>query len=218
MLNKNLRFKRPIILYGNGETPEKPFVLKKLFESKSIICVDGGVDKIIKLGLKVKLILGDMDSIESDIETYKTNFFKLNDQSKTDLEKSLEWCIEFGIKELSLIGFSGGRDDHAMNTLLIIKSFSNRIDITYYTNYSMIKCIKSDTNFKTYPGQRISIIPTSENIKITTSGLEFPLKSTILRSPGHGISNIAKGHEFSINSQELVWVFFNIDELYKTNK
>ena len=218
MLNKNLKFKRPIFLFGNGEVPDNPLALKKLFQSESIICVDGGTDKLLKLGLNAKLILGDMDSLNSDIETYKTDFFRLNDQSKTDLEKSLEWCIESKIEELSLIGFSGARDDHAMNTLLAIQSFALQIDITYYTNYSIIKCVRDRATFKTYPGQIISIIPNSEDIKITTSGLAYPLKSTILKSPGHGISNIAKGPEFSINSNKLVWIFFNIDALGQTKK
>ena len=86
MLNKNLKFKRPIFLFGNGEVPDNPLALKKLFQSESIICVDGGTDKLLKLGLNAKLILGDMDSLNSDIDTYKTVFFRLNDP---DVKKAI---------------------------------------------------------------------------------------------------------------------------------
>ena len=207
-----LQFKTPIILFGNGVTPTHPAVLKKISEANSILCVDGGADKLEKIGYYPALILGDLDSLIHDPGKYKCDLMHLDDQSRTDLEKSLEWCFSRGIKDLSLVGFSGGRDDHTVAVLWTLLSYAHRMNLVLYSNYSTVQCVKDDASFNTFPGQIISIIPTNKNTKITTQGLKFPLNDSSLNSPGHGISNVADGDQCSIRSTEWVWVFFNFAE------
>ena len=62
--------KSPIILFGNGEVPSHPLVLNKLESFESIICLDGGTDKLIKLGYKPTCIIGDLDSLAKKPEDY----------------------------------------------------------------------------------------------------------------------------------------------------
>ena len=207
-----LQFKTPIILFGNGVIPKHPAVLNKISEANSILCVDGGVDKLEKNGHSPDLILGDLDSLIHDPGKYECDLIHLDDQSSTDLEKSLEWCFRRGIKDLSLVGFSGERDDHTMAVLWTLLSNSHRMNLVLYSNYSTVQCTKDDASFNTFPGQIISIIPTNKNTKITTQGLKFPLNNSSLNSPGHGISNVAEGDQCSIQSTEWVWVFFNFAE------
>ena len=207
-----LQFKTPIILFGNGVIPKHPAVLKKISEANSILCVDGGADKLEKIGHHPDLILGDLDSIIDEPGKYECDLIHLDDQSRTDLEKSLEWCCSRGIKDLSLVGFSGGRDDHTVAVLWTLLSYVHRMNLVLYSNYSTVQCAKDDASFNTFPGQTISIIPTNKNAIITTQGLKFPLNNSSLNSPGHGISNVAEGDQCSIQSTEWVWVFFNFAE------
>ena len=207
-----LQFKTPIILFGNGVIPKHPVVLNKISKAKSILCVDGGADKLEKIGHYPDLILGDLDSLIDQPEKYECDVIHLDDQSKTDLEKSLEWCFKRGIKDLSLVGFSGGRDDHNVAVLWTLLSYAHRMNLVFYSNYSTVECAKDDASFNTFPGQIISIIPTNKNTIITTQGLKFPLNNSSLNSPGHGISNVAEGDQCTIQSTEWVWVFFNFAE------
>ena len=87
-----LQFKTPIILFGNGVIPKHPAVLKKISEANSILCVDGGADKLEKIGHYPDLILGDLDSLIHDPGKYECDLIHLDDQYRTDLEKILEWC------------------------------------------------------------------------------------------------------------------------------
>ena len=207
-----LQFKTPIILFGNGVIPKHPAVLNKISEANSILCVDGGADKLEKIGHYPDLILGDLDSLIDQPGKYECDVIHLDDQSRTDLEKSLEWCFKRGIKDLSLVGFSGGRDDHNVAVLWPLLSYAHRMNLVFYSNYSTVECTKDDASFNTFPGQIISIIPTNKNTIITTQGLKFPLNNSSLNSSGHGISNVAEGDQCSIQSTEWVWVFFNFAE------
>ena len=150
--------KSPIILFGNGEIPSHPIVLNKIKGVGTIICLDGGADKLIKLGYKPTFIVGDLDSLSKKPEDYGCEFIALPEQSKNDLEKGLEWCLDKGIKDISLIGFSGLRDDHNTAALFALKSFSEKMDITMLTNHSAVHCIKGTSKFKVSKGQLISIL------------------------------------------------------------
>ena len=92
----------PIVLFGNGQPPVHPNEFLRLKKAGTIICTDGGADRLQKLGFKADYILGDMDSIAAmDNWTHAVKII-LEDQARTDLEKSLTWCVERGIRQLSL--------------------------------------------------------------------------------------------------------------------
>ena len=206
------QYKGPFVLFGNGETPTHTTPIKILKSAVTILCTDGGADKLKSLGFQPDLILGDMDSLSLAHESYNCEIVELMDQSKTDLEKSLEWCYENGIGELALVGFSGEQDDHNMAALWTLVSFFEKMELTFYSNSSKIKCVKSDTRINSFTGQTISIIPTKENIETSVSGLKYSINKTILKPPSFGTRNSAKGDHFSIQSNGPVWVFMNYAE------
>jgi len=166
-------------------------------------------DKLLELGYRPDYILGDLDSLALDLEDYSCKVINLNDQSKNDLEKGLEWCLKNEIKEVSLLGFSGLRDDHNAAALLFLKTFSYHMGLTMVTNFSTIQCINGKTRFKVSKGQVISIIPSNINTIIRTNGLKYELNDQVLNSPGNGISNVATMNEVVIESNDWIWVFLN---------
>ena len=199
----------PIILFGNGEVPSHPTVLNKIESVGTVICLDGGTDKLIKLGYKPTCIIGDLDSLSKKPEDYGCEFIALTEQSKNDLEKGLEWCLDKGIKDISIIGFSGLRDDHHTAALFALKSFSEKMDITMLTNHSAVRCIKGTSKFRVSKGQLISILASQSDTLIQTTGLEYELSNEKLLSPGNGISNIAISNHIEIDSNDWVWIFIN---------
>ena len=198
-----------IILFGNGEVPSHPIVLNKIESVDTLICVDGGTDKLIKLGYKPTCIIGDLDSLSKKPEDYGCEFIALPKQSKSDLEKGLEWCLNKEIKDITLIGFSGLRDDHNAAALFALKSFSDKMDITMLTNYSAVRCIKGSSKFRVSKGQLISILASQSDTLIRTTGLEYELSNEKLLSPTNGISNIAISNHIEIDSNDWVWIFIN---------
>ena len=201
--------KSPIILFGNGETPSHQLVINTIKSANTIICVDGGADKLIHLGYQPGCIIGDLDSLSNKPEDYGCEFIALKEQSKNDLEKGLEWCLDKGVKDITLIGFSGLRDDHHTAALFALKSFSEKMDITMLTNHSAVRCIKGTSKFRVSKGQLISILASQSDTLIRTTGLEYELSNEKLLSPGNGISNIAISNHIEIDSNDWVWIFIN---------
>ena len=204
-----MKNKYPYALFGNGPKPTHPSVRKRLSLINTFFCVDGGVDKLIEMGYKPDLILGDLDSIDKRKNQYGCDLIFLEDQTKNDLEKSIAWCIDQGIKELELFGFSHGRDDHHLANILIMRDFSLKVKIKMYTNNSLLLFINKNSTFSSNPNQKISIFSFNKETKITTSGLKYSLKNSSLSSASHGISNLATGTSFSVKTSDWILVLIH---------
>ena len=194
------------ILFGNGDVPTHNCIMHVLKQASSFICLDGGADKLSSLNYEPSIILGDLDSIQG---TYKCRTVKLEDQSKSDLEKGIIWCLNNNFKKLSLVGFSGGRGDHEFLTLLIMLKYAEKIRLSLYTKLSKVVCVKNKTIFSSEPNQTISIISPKADTLITTSNLKYTLSNEKLSNLSEGISNLTMGNSYSIESTDWVWVFEN---------
>tara|TARA_S200000501_G_scaffold86535_1_gene79463 strand:- start:11396 stop:12013 length:618 start_codon:yes stop_codon:yes gene_type:complete len=201
--------KKNFVLFGNGQVPVHQNELSFLKDAKKIICMDGGTNKLKLLGYSPDYILGDMDSIKSDPSFKNAEKIILKDQSKTDLEKSLDWCRRNNIIKLALIGCSGLRDDHNYVTLLLLLKYFLKLEIIIVTNFSTIHCVQKRKQFNSIAGQTISIIPTIDEIMITTDGLKYSLINQSLSNISQGISNVSLGSEFSVEATEPVWLMIN---------
>ena len=201
--------KRRFVLFGNGQLPVHQNELSCLEKAKKIICLDGGANKLKLLGYSPDYILGDMDSIKSDSNFKNAKKIILKNQSKTDLEKSLDWCKKNNILKLTLIGCSGLRDDHNYVSLLLLSKYFLDLEIIIVTNFSTVHCVQQKKQFNSLPGQTISIIPTIDKIAITTDGLKYSLNNQTLSNISQGISNVTLGSKFSIEATKPVWVIIN---------
>ena len=202
----------PIVLFGNGQPPVHPNEFLRLKKAGTIICTDGGADRLQKLGFKADYILGDMDSIAAMDNWMHAVKINLEDQARTDLEKSLTWCVERGTRQMSLVGCSGYRDDHHQMSFILLSIFSDQIQMEMVTNLSTIYCVHGSSNFECTPDQIISLIPKDYITKIKTTGLQYPLNNENLQYESQGISNIAMESQFSIQTNGPVWVILNHPE------
>ena len=203
------KYNPPFTLYGNGQIPHHQIPLDKLKKSGTIISIDGGADKLKSLKLDSHIILGDLDSLKKAKADYECLVFELKDQSKSDLEKSLDWCIRKKINTISLIGFSGGRFDHELTSLLLLEYFSDKIQLNYYSDHCEIHCFKGLRTFDSFKGQVISIFSLNLKTIIRTSGLKYNLKNDQLNSPSNGVSNVSMKDKFSIDSSSSIFVIQN---------
>ena len=203
------KYNPPFTLYGNGQIPHHQIPLDKLKKSGTIISIDGGADKLKSLKLDSHIILGDLDSLKKAKADYECLVFELKDQSKSDLEKSLDWCINNGIKDLSLVGFSGGEDDHWMAALWTLINYYEKLNLLFYSNTATIFCVNGEQTIKTISGQTVSIIPSKDETRITLKNLKYSFKDQILYPPSFGIRNLALGSSFFIKTTKPVWIFLS---------
>ena len=204
-----MKYKAPYALFGNGSNPRHPTVKDRLKSINTFFCVDGGADKLITMGYSPDVILGDLDSIDKENKIYNSTIVHLEDQSKNDLEKSISWCVNQGIDELELFGFSYGRDDHHLANLFIMKDFSDKVRMKMYTDKSLIFCINEHSTFLSKANQTVSIFTFTKKTTITTSGLKYALKNSSLAYPSQGISNLAIGSSFSVTPSDWTFIIIN---------
>ena len=206
---KKIKYESPNALFGNGPCPTHPIVTDRLKSINTFFCVDGGADKLITMGYNPDVILGDLDSIKKREKAYDSAIVYLEDQSKNDLEKSVCWCANQGVKELELFGFSYGRDDDHLANLLIMKDFSDKVRMKMYTDKSLIFCINEHSTFLSKENQIVSIFTFTKKTKITTSGLKYTLKNSTLTCPSQGVSNLAIGSSFSVTPSDWTFIIIN---------
>ncbi len=167
-----------------------------------IICADGGYNFAKAKGLKVKTVVGDLDSardIESGIEIIK--FDRKKDM--TDGELAVRYAISAGYQRLSIYGAEGGkRLDHIMSNIVLL-GIAAKLGA---------KCVIKGAGFDAYfvnstfeldveRGDVVSIVPFSDELHIIgTEGLEYEIKDKIINKYlTLGVSNVAIKERVKIN-------------------
>ena len=100
------------VLWCNGSIPSKSVVEWVLSTEAPVFGVDGGADKARGLGIDVIEVLGDMDSV--DESAWNDMTLPLNEQSFSDLAKSIEQLIDRGFEEIEIVGADGGDPSHIL--------------------------------------------------------------------------------------------------------
>ena len=206
--------KEKIILILNGNLLIKKNFKKFLKNYNSIICTDGGANKIIDLGIEPNYILGDMDSIDKkNLKKYSQNIIKLKNQDYNDLHKALLWAKEQNIKKIDIIGIDGKRLDHTIGNFSIILECISFIDITIFTDYGNIYTINKEKTFKNCYKKNISLFNPILQNKITTYGLEYELNDFSLKKMYSGTLNRAINDEITVKTKNKILIFISKERI-----
>ena len=202
-------FQTPIVVLANGRFPSHPNPLEVLDSAGTVICTDGSADILLKFGRTPHIIIGDLDSTKLKKSDFKGLWIPDQDQYKTDLQKTLEWCLLNDLNEIAVLGAMGEREDHSLGNLHVLAEFSEKMTVHFITDFARIYCVKGQQTFQSKKGQQISITAVEEVSSITTKGLKYALNNELFPPACNGISNEAEGDEFSINTSHPIWLFIN---------
>ena len=100
------------VLWCNGSIPTESVVEWVLTTGAPVFGVDGGSDKAHSCGIEVVEVLGDMDSL--DESAWKGRTLPLNEQTCSDLAKSIRELIHRGFDEIEIVGADGGDPSHIL--------------------------------------------------------------------------------------------------------
>ena len=202
-------FQHPIVVLANGRFPSHPNPLEVLDSAGTVICTDGSADTLLKFDRTPHVIIGDLDSTKLKKSDFKGLWIPDQDQYKTDLQKTLEWCLLNDLNEIAVLGAMGEREDHSLGNLHVLAEFSEKMTVHFITNFARIYCVKGQQTFQSKKGQQISITAVEEVSSITTKGLKYALNNELFPPACNGISNEAEGEEFTIDTSHPVWLFIN---------
>lgn len=174
-------YQEPALIIANGLECNSELLGQLLEWSPYVIVLDSAIERVIELGIKVDVLLGDFDR-DFDAQFYKENHFPIEivhtpDQNKTDLQKAFDFLIEKGHKAVNVVWATGKRADHTLNNLSTLASYRNDLKIVLFDDHSKVFLL-SNSFKKWYPKDAIiSLIPLGKVEGITTENLFYPLQN-----------------------------------------
>jgi thiamine pyrophosphokinase len=179
----------PALLIANGESCH-PDLLGQLLEwSPYVVVLDSAIHRVMALGLKADVLLGDFDEATDDkgvdLEAirqaqYPIEIVHTPDQEKTDLDKGIEFLIERGFPAVNIVWATGRRMDHTLTNLTNIVRYREQIKITLIDDYSVVYPLVGRYEKWFAKGTPISLIPVGTVDGIRTRGLMYNLDNETL--------------------------------------
>ncbi|KUY27477.1 thiamine diphosphokinase [Elizabethkingia ursingii] len=186
------------LLFINGEPPKN---IPEIKDYDLIACTDGAFHYLREKDFPLDLldfISGDFDSYEESEKIVSEKLIHTPDQNKTDFHKALEIIIEKGFYEVDVYGGSGGEQDHYLGNLTVAYLFRNKMEITFYDEYSKYFFIPNEFEAQNVLGKIISLVPYPIAENVVTRGLNWPLFGEELSMTGRiGTRNFAVEDTFT---------------------
>ncbi len=215
-----MKFKKTIIVL-NGIFDDNLVSYKNIIfeEPYFYIAVDGGSRLFKSLNILPNLIIGDLDSLDSEILDYykKKNVDILKYSTKKDAsdgELAIKYCFDNNFEDIVITGSIGGRLD---------QQFAN-INLLEYAQINNLKAIIKEPGievglidgYKEYHANRNNILSLIsldyKTTGISNFGFEYPLNNeTLYRFNSRGISNIINTNKawIKIEKGRLLYILSN---------
>ena len=132
----------PALIIANGAACSNELLGQLLEWSPLVIVLDSAMERVLELGIKVDVLLGDFDR-GFDAEYYKEKQYPLEivptpDQNKTDLEKAFDYLVERKIPAVNVVWATGKRADHTITNLTNMVRYREQLKIVILDDHSKV--------------------------------------------------------------------------------
>ncbi len=195
------------IIVASGTLAYTPAIKTLLRGADLIIAADGGANHLKALNIQPHIIIGDMDSILP----HGKSFFKKNHipiithpskKDNTDTDLCIDYALEKGATNITLIGVTGQRLDHTLANIFLLRRLSDLgIEARIIDETNEIYLVTDYLELLGEPGDLLSVIPISDNVTgLSLKGLEYPIENaSISMGSSLGISNCFKDTSATIS-------------------
>jgi len=141
-----------------------------------------------------------MDSISAKLrEKYSDIIIEKKSQDENDLRKALKWLDENGYSDITILGATGLRDDHSIANVFSILDQDFKFEVRIITDYGTFQIVKDKIEVASFKGQSVSLFAAKKNVKITTHGLKYRMKSGLLNHIYSGALNKSISSSFTVS-------------------
>lgn len=195
------------IIFVNGYIADLASVRHWVREGDDLIAADGGAHHAMAMGLRPRVIVGDLDSLEPEVvEAMAAEGVELEKypaaKDKTDLELAIERAIRDGAAEIVLLGALGGRLDQALANVLLMahRDWPATIHLVDANEIATVIHGGESMTLQATPGSTVSLLPLSAEVSgITYTGMLYPLdNATIALGSTRGVSNEVVSHPATV--------------------
>ncbi len=207
--------KKALLVLGGKKDSSQEFYVSKINKADYLVAVDSGANLLYELKILPDLLIGDMDSIEKNVliwcneNSVETKVF---DQKKdeTDTELALNEIHKKGFREVQLLNALGDRPDHFLTTILLMYSYSKKMNIRIHSDKLISGVVSGSKELKAEPGELWSILPVGEKVPtVSLKGFEYEIKNkTMPFNKPYGTSNVARNNEVIIDTGKGAVIFF----------
>jgi len=167
--------------------------LPEIPEDALVIAADAGILEAERLGLKVYLLIGDLDSAPADaiaraprVERHPV------DKDASDLELAMASAVAAEARRIVVVGGDGGRLDHLLGNAFLLGS--NRwaaVEIDAVLGDARIAVVRDERSIEGEVGELISLYAVGGPARgVTTDGLRWALRQgELLAGSSLGLSN-----------------------------
>lgn len=161
------------------------------FRQNRHCCVcDGAFNAMSKKIDDIDVVIGDMDSIdEASLRQIKNDhnieLVHIEDQNTTDCEKAIQYCLERSAGSILILGGFGGRIDHSLVNLKLMKHYqSDTCSIAMINGPYHTQIASGTINVEGKPGDHVSLIGFPKAV-VTTKGLQYDSQEYLITIDGH---------------------------------
>jgi thiamine pyrophosphokinase len=174
----------PALIIANGEACSEELLGQLLEWSPFIVVLDHAIYRVLELGIKIDVWLGDFDQ-KHDFEAIRAAQHPLEiictpDQEKTDLEKAIDFLIGRGFPAANIVWATGRRADHSITNITNLVRYKEQIKLVLLDDYSKIFPLLGTFEKWYTAGTPISLIPVGTVDGIHTKGLKYNLHDATL--------------------------------------
>ncbi len=195
------------LIFSGGEFSALPKYIN-INEYDLVIAADSGYLSARECGISPDIFIGDFDSVpESEVKnTEIIRLYPVKDM--TDTQEAIDAAIARGTTKITLLGALGGRIDHTLANLHLLKYARDKGAVAEIADVdSYIRLVDKHTKISRVPGFCLSLIPLTDCTGVSISGVYYPLDDAemYVGNP-YGISNefIEDTAQISVKSGELL--------------
>ncbi|MHA1675211.1 MAG: thiamine diphosphokinase [Promethearchaeota archaeon] len=210
--NKLLEPNYAIILSGSPTFDHASIKLlpSSFWDNAFVIAVDKGLEFAAEKNLRVDLILGDFDSVSTEIlHQYPNVPMKSHPTNKdlSDTEIAIDYALDGDFSRIFCLNMIGGRLDHDLFNRLILLKSPGKIWLISSQGILVALLPKTQYTFDIPDRTTFSLIPMVQCSGVNLKGCDYPLHNADLEISTLSLSNVSQG-KMTIQFQSGHLIFF----------
>ena len=197
-------------ILANGDFPRKEYALWLLQDADVVVCCDSATSlrRLQKLGVEPVAVVGDMDSLpDTQRKALGNRAVKVDEQDYNDLNKAFLWLLENypQVTDIKILGATGKSEAHALGNLSYLMFWEREhhlsergIRVEMVSDYNTALAITDSCDLHVGEGRKVSIFSTDGTLRISSTGLQWPLDDISLDFWFRGTLNRATSDAISL--------------------
>jgi len=157
--------------------------------------VDSGALHLVRFGLPVDIVVGDLDSLRGRLSSSVSPLWIMThwDKDTTDSDIALDTLHRSGVSRIYMIGLAGFELDHVLGNLTLFRRWYRHFDeLVGIVGQQKFFRFEGEINLRVNPGTVFSIVPDAPRVKLTIKGAKWEVEGAQWTSVDvPPISNIA---------------------------